>query len=65
MDIFKMSKIENLNKVSKNMKKKQGVTGMLTKRFFVEKKGDDKKLYFLYQNNSNKLLGNIWKHFFV
>jgi len=42
-----MSKIENLNKVSKKMKKKQGVTRMLSKRFVVEKKCYHKKSNFL------------------
>jgi hypothetical protein len=47
MDIFKMSKIEKLNKVSKKIFKKQVETVMLLNLFLVEKKCDAKILYIL------------------
>jgi hypothetical protein len=46
MDIFKMSKIENLNKVSKNIFKKQDITVMLLKLVLVEKNCDAKIFIF-------------------
>jgi len=46
MDILKMSKIENLNKVSKKIFKKQDITVMLLNLFLVEKKCDDKNFIF-------------------
>ena len=46
MDILKMSKIENLNKVSKKILKNQDETIMLLNLFMSEKIGDDKIYIF-------------------